>query len=108
MKEEAEAQGEAIFRKLAEEEAARRAEKEYIENLRNNLQVEEMEERARQNERDAAAKKNAQRMELQAAKDYQLKLKAERLEEERKMEMEFKMKMAEKFAEDERLEQMNA
>ena len=67
-----------------------------------------MEERARQQESDAAAKKNAQRMELQAAKDYQLKLKAERLEEERRMEMEFKMKMAEKFAEDERLEQMNA
>jgi len=67
-----------------------------------------MEERARQQEREAAAKKNAQRLELQAAKDYQLKLKAERLEEERRMEMEFKMKMAEKFAEDERLEQMNA
>jgi len=33
---------------LAAEEAARRAEQEYIENLRNNLQVEEMEERARQ------------------------------------------------------------
>jgi hypothetical protein len=37
-----------------------------------------------------------------------LKLKAERLEEERRMEMEFKMKMAEKFAEDESLEYMNA
>jgi len=93
---------------LAAEEAERRAEQNYIEDLRNNLQVEEMEERARQQERDAAAKKNAQRLELQAAKDYQLKLKAERLEEERRMEMEFKMKMAEKFAEDERLEQMNA
>ena len=63
-----------------------------------------MEERPCQNERDAAAKQHAQKMELQAAKDYQLKLKAERLEEERRMEMEFKMKMAEKFAEDERLE----
>lgn len=93
---------------MAAEEAERRAEQNYIEDLRNNLQVEEMEERARQQERDAAAKKNAQRLELQAAKDYQLKLKAERLEEERRMEMEFKMKMAEKFAEDERLEQMNA
>jgi hypothetical protein len=30
------------------------------------------------------------------------------LEEERKMEEEFKIKMAQKFAEDERLEQMNA
>jgi len=35
-------------------------------------------------------------------------LKAERLAEERRMEEEFKIKMAEKFAEDERLEQMNA
>ena len=56
--------------KLAAEEAGRRAEQEYIENLRNDLQVEEMEERARQQEREQAAKKNAQRMELQAAKDY--------------------------------------
>ena len=37
-----------------------------------------------------------------------MKLKAERLEEESRMEQEFKIKMAEKFAEDGRLEQMNA
>jgi hypothetical protein len=37
-----------------------------------------------------------------------MKLKAERMAEERTMEDEFKIKMAEKFAEDERLEQMNA
>jgi len=37
-----------------------------------------------------------------------MKLKAERLAEEKRMEDEFKIKMAEKFAEDERLEQMNA
>ena len=67
-----------------------------------------MEERYRQAERDAEDKKIRQRQELQAAKDYQLKLKAERLAEERRMEEEFKIKMAEKFAEDERLEQMNA
>ena len=45
---------------------------------------------------------------MQEAKDYQLRLKAERLAEEKRMEDEFKIKMAEKFAEDERLEQMNA
>lgn len=67
-----------------------------------------MEERYRQAERDAEDKKIRQKQELQAAKDYQLKLKAERLAEERRMEEEFKIKMAEKFAEDERLEQMNA
>jgi hypothetical protein len=33
-----------------------------------------------------------------------MKLKAERIAEERRMEDEFKIKMSEKFAEDERLE----
>jgi len=37
MKQAAEDQREAIFKKIAEEEAARRAEAEYVENLRNNL-----------------------------------------------------------------------
>jgi hypothetical protein len=37
MKEAAEAQRDAIFKKLAEEEAARRAEASYVENLRNDL-----------------------------------------------------------------------
>ena len=49
-------------------------------------------------------KRLRQKQELQAAKDYQIKLKAERLAEEKRMEDEFKIKMAEKFAEDERLE----
>jgi hypothetical protein len=44
MKEAAEAQREAIFRKLAQEEAERRAKAEYIENLRNDLQMQEAEE----------------------------------------------------------------
>lgn len=51
LKEAAEAQREAIFRKLAQEEAERRAEREYVENLRNDLQVQELEEKARYNER---------------------------------------------------------
>ena len=51
MKEAAEAQRDAIFQKLSEEEARRRAEYEYIENMRNDLQVQEQEERARAAER---------------------------------------------------------
>lgn len=43
----AEAQRDAIFQKLAQEEAERRAQATYIENLRNDLQVEELEEKAR-------------------------------------------------------------
>jgi predicted RNA-binding Zn ribbon-like protein len=37
MKAEAEAQKDAIFQKLSAEEAARRAEYEYVENMRNDL-----------------------------------------------------------------------
>ena len=47
LKAQAEAQREAIFQKLAQEEAERRAQAEFTENLRNELQVEEMEEKAR-------------------------------------------------------------
>lgn len=108
MKMQAEAQREAIFDQLSLEERQRREQQEYVENLRNDLQVEEMEERFRAAEREAASRKQRMKEELQAAKDYQLQLKAVRLEEERKMEEEFKIKMAQKFAEDERLEQMNA
>ena len=89
---------------MAEEEAARRAEAEYIENLRNDLVLQEMEEKARANEKAEAEKVLRQKQELQAAKEYQLRVKLERLAEEKRMEDEFKKKMAEKFAEDERLE----
>lgn len=53
-----------------------------------------MEERYRAAEREQAARKQRMNEELQAAKDYQLQLKAIRLQEERKMEEEFKIKMA--------------
>ena len=66
-----------------------------------------MEDKHRHKEMSEADKRQRQKEELQAAKDYQIKLKAERFAEEKRMEEEFKIKMAEKFAEDERLEQMN-
>jgi hypothetical protein len=108
MKASAEAQRDAIFQKLAEEERARREESEFIENMRNDLYVQEQEEKAQAHERAQAEKRLRQKQELQVAKEYQMRLKAERHEEEMRMEDEFKIKMSEKFAEDERLEQMNA
>ena len=104
MKDQAEAQRDAIFNKLAEEERRRREQAEQIENMRNDLNMAEQEEKAKAAARAEAEKRLRQKQELQAAKDYQMKLKAERMAEERAMEDEFKIKMAEKFAEDERLE----
>jgi hypothetical protein len=79
---------------LADEEARRRANQEYIERLRNELQVEEMESRARAKEREEFMKRQKQREELMAAKEFQMQLKAEKEAEERRMEQEFKLKMA--------------
>jgi len=64
MKEAAEAQRDAIFKKLAEEEAARRAEKEFVENLRNDLQVQELEEKFRDAERNDSNRRQMQKEEL--------------------------------------------
>jgi hypothetical protein len=64
MKMAAEAQRDAIFRKLAAEEKARREESEYVENLRNDLQVQEMEEKYRNQEMSEAQKRQRQKEEL--------------------------------------------
>jgi hypothetical protein len=63
---------------------------------------------AREKEQEEAERKVRQKAELNAAKEYQVKVKLERLDEEKRMEDEFKEKMALKFAEDERIEQLNA
>ena len=47
------------------------------------------------------------REELLQAKAYQEQVKQQRIQEEQRLEDEFKAKMMEKFAEDDRIEQMN-
>lgn len=108
MKAKAEAEREEIFKKLALEEERRRADQEYIENLRNELQFQETEEEAKKRDMENMMKRERTRQELLAAQEYQKKLKTERQAEEKRMEEDFKSKLMEKFAEDERLEQMNA
>lgn len=78
MKQEAEALRDGIFQRLAAEEEIRAAEKMFQEQLRNDLYVQEGEEAAQAKERAEAEKRVAVREELQAAREYQLRLKAER------------------------------
>ncbi len=54
---EAEAAREEIFQKLKGEEERRRADAEYIENLRNELYMQELEEQARIREREELEKR---------------------------------------------------
>ncbi len=82
----------------------RRAEKEFQENLRNELYYEESELAARAREKAEFEKRERAKMDLQEAKDFQMRLKAERAAEEKRLEEDFKVKLLQKFADDERLE----
>lgn len=86
MKHMAEEQRNEIFRRLCEEEADRRAKAEYMENLRNELSTQTHEEEAREKEKQGQVKKDRQKAELQQAADYAIKVKAARMEEERRAE----------------------
>uniref|UniRef100_A0A7S0YAH5 Meiosis-specific nuclear structural protein 1 n=1 Tax=Polytomella parva TaxID=51329 RepID=A0A7S0YAH5_9CHLO len=93
------------IKKEMEEEARKKAEEEDLINL---LHQEELELKRR--EEDAARKLKAERMkqEMIAANEYQKRLKAEREAARQKEEEEFRVMMMAKFAEDDRIEQMNA
>ena len=69
-KAKAEAEREGIFKKLALEEERRRAEQEYLENLRNELQFYETEELAKKRDMDNMMKRERTRQELLAAHEY--------------------------------------
>jgi hypothetical protein len=97
-----------IFEMLDREERQRRAEQEYIERLRNELYYEEFEENERAKDEARRIEQERITRELMAANEYQAQLKAERKAKEEEEEREFRTKMLQKFAEDERLDQMNA
>jgi hypothetical protein len=63
-KEAVEAEKDGIFRRLEAEENRRRAEKEFQENLRNELNYEEQELAAQQREANEVAKRERQKFEL--------------------------------------------
>ena len=64
MKRAAKAKRDAIFRKPVAKEKARREGSEYVDNLRNDLQVQEMEEKYRNQEISEAQKRQRQMEEL--------------------------------------------
>jgi len=97
-----------IFERLEADEKRRREEQEQLENLKNDLYYEEFEFNERMKELERQDQQLRVRQELMAAREYQMKLKEERKQEEERLEKEFRDKMLAKFAEDDRLEQMNA
>lgn len=93
---------------LAEDIAAKDAAREEMERIRMELYLEEQEEKERQKERDDMERRIRQRLELQSTHAQQMHFKNLRRKAEEDEEEEFRQQMMAKFAEDDRIEQMNA
>ena len=96
-----------IFERLCQQEAKRQAERDYWENVRNELYVEQSNYKQKMKELEEKEKKQKQKEELLASAIEQMKYKEQRKKEEQEMEAEFKKKLMEQYAEDEKLEQYN-
>ena len=84
------------------------AEKEEMENLRNELFAREAEEKQIAQDRERMERAVRQRLEVALANEYQRQLKAIAREDQKKEEDAFRAAMMEKFAEDDRIDQLNA
>ena len=96
-----------IFARLSADMAKRQLEADEMENLRNELIIQETEERVIQKEKEKAERAEQNKKDIALANEYQRQLKAIKREEEKAEEDVFKRAMMEKFAEDDRLDQMN-
>jgi len=97
-----------ILEKMSADMAKRQKEADDMETLRNELVIQETEERILQKEKEKMERVVQQRLDIALANEYQRQLKAIKREEEKREEDEFRRQMLEKFAEDDRLDQMNA
>merc|ERR1719183_2243259 len=97
-----------IFQRISKDILRKQAEEEEMLELQIELANEEAEEKRIQADRAALEKRLRDRMEMMAANEYQKKLKLERLRQQEAEEEDFRRRMMDKFAEDERIEQMNA
>jgi len=96
-----------IFARLASDMAERQLVADEMETLRNELSIQETEERVIQKEREKAERAEQNKKDIGLANEYQRQLKAIQREEEKGEEEAFKAAMMAKFAEDDRLDQMN-
>jgi len=96
-----------ILAKLSADMGARQREADEMENLRNELVIQETEERIIIKEREKMERAEQNRRDIALANEYQRQLKAIKREEEKAEEDQFRRAMLDKFAEDDRLDQLN-
>ena len=97
-----------IFNKLVEQEAQRKAQKDYWENIRNELHLEQENKKIKMAEKAEKEKLKRQKEEMIESALKQKKDKEENKKKELEQEEEFKKRYIEKIKEEEELDRINA
>ena len=96
-----------IFEQLCQEEAKRQAERDYWENVRNELQFEQEYQKEKQKEKEEKEKLIKQKEDMLNSAIEQMKRKKEELKKEKEIEEEIKNKLLIKYKEEEKMELLN-
>lgn len=98
----------AILQEMSAKMAMRQAEQDELDRLRNELILQETEEAIIQKEKEKMERTIQQRLDVALANEYQRQLKLIKRQEEKEDEDHFRAAMLDKFAEDERIDQLNS
>ena len=101
-------QKDKIFNQLCEQEAQRQAEKDYWENVRNELYLEQGNKKRKMAEQAEKDKKERQKEEMKASALLHQKIKEENKIKEKENEKVFRIKYLEKIKEEEEIDRLNA
>ena len=101
-------QKDKIFNQLCEQEAQRQAEKDYWENVRNELYLEQGNKKRKMEEQAEKEKRERQKEEMMASALLHKKIKEENKIKEQEQEKEFRVKYLEKIKEEEEIDRLNA
>ena len=100
-------QKDKIFNQLCEQEAKRQAEKDYWENVRNELYLEQGNKKLKMEEKAEKEKKERQKEEMMASALLHKKVKEENKLKELEQEKEFRKKYLKQIQEEEKLDRLN-
>ena len=97
-------QKDKIFQKLCDEEAKRKAEQDYWDDVRANLHMEQDLNKIKQKQKEDEERRQKLKEDVMNSALEQMKYKAMKKKEEEELDEKFKQKLLEKYAEDEKVE----
>jgi hypothetical protein len=97
-------QKDKIFQKLCDEEAKRKAEQDYWDDVRANLHIEQDLNKIKQKQKEDEERRQKMKEDVMNSALEQMKYKAMKKKEEEELDEKFRQKLLEKYAEDEKVE----